>query len=219
MRNQTMKKLSFGIYKNILPAKILSLAVGLAFLFSVLNYQVAAQTGAIGSIDEGVAGGGINEPVKKMQTTETKTSSGSASKSSKSKTKTKTASTKTKTVVPPKSPTRGNDDGFVLGDKYTFLNDEIVEIVRPIYRKSARAAGAVGLVQVEVLIDSNGNVISAKPRTGNALLHPEAEKAALATRFNKPSVYGKPAKALGFIVYRFGTEEDEYNMKKKSNPQ
>ena len=40
------------------------------------------------------------------------------------------------------------------------------------------------------------------------MLWPEAEKAALATIFNKPDVYGKPARALGFVVYRFGRVED-----------
>ena len=66
-----------------------------------------------------------------------------------------------------------------------------------------------GLVQVEVLIDTNGNVIQAKGRTGNKLLHPEAERAALASKFNRPTFGGKPARAIGFLVYRFGPAEDD----------
>ncbi|MGQ0542797.1 MAG: hypothetical protein ACT4O9_13230 [Blastocatellia bacterium] len=58
------------------------------------------------------------------------------------------------------------------------------------------------------MIDQNGNVLTAKSRTGNKLLHPEAERAALESKFDKPSFGGKPARAIGFLVYRFGPDED-----------
>ena len=92
-------------------------------------------------------------------------------------------------------------DGFVVGDKYSFLNFEIAKKVQPVHTIAAKNAGAFGLVQVEVLIDPNGNVLTARARTGNALLHPEAEKADLATKFNKPTFGGKPARAISFVVY------------------
>lgn len=110
---------------------------------------------------------------------------------------------------PALSTTNTKYDGFVVGDKYTFLNFEIAQRVQPIHTIAAKNAGAAGLVQVEVLIDPNGNVLTARARTGNALLHPEAEKAALATKFNRPTFGGKPARAIGFVVYRFGKAEDE----------
>lgn len=99
-------------------------------------------------------------------------------------------------------------NGFVVGDKYSFLNFEVVSAVKPYHTRDAKAGGASGLVQVEVLIDQFGNVLTAKARTGNKLLHPEAERAAIESRFNKPEVYGKPARAIGFLVYRFGPAED-----------
>lgn len=99
-------------------------------------------------------------------------------------------------------------DGFLVGDKYTFLNFEVVSAVKPYHTRDAKANGAKGLVQVEVQIDENGNVLTARARTGNKLLHPEAERAAFESKFNKPTVYGKPARAMGFLVYRFGSEED-----------
>ncbi|HMO82012.1 MAG TPA: hypothetical protein PKD24_14570 [Pyrinomonadaceae bacterium] len=99
-------------------------------------------------------------------------------------------------------------DGFVIGDKYTFMNFEVVSAEKPYHTREAKAEGAKGLVQVEILIDEDGSVIAAKARTGNKLLHPEAERAALASKFNRPSVYGKPARAIGFLVYRFGPPED-----------
>ncbi len=109
--------------------------------------------------------------------------------------------------TPTSRPTPRAWDGFVVGDKYTFLNFEVVSAAKPYHTREAKASGASGLVQVEVLIDERGNVVSARARTGNKLLHPEAERAALESKFNKPMVYGKPARAVGFLVYRFGSEE------------
>jgi hypothetical protein len=59
------------------------------------------------------------------------------------------------------------------------------------------------------LISTDGSVLSAQARTGNKELWPEAERAARASRFNRPSADGRPARALGFLVYRFGPAEDE----------
>ena len=88
--------------------------------------------------------------------------------------------------------------------------------MQPVWTLAAKNAGALGLVQVTVLIDEDGSVLQARARTGNPLLFPEAEKAALATTFNQPTVNGRPARALGFIVYRFGTEEQEYEQEQKN---
>ncbi len=99
-------------------------------------------------------------------------------------------------------------NGFVVGDKYSFLNFEVVSATKPYHTREAKAGGASGLVQVEVLIDQFGNVLTAKARTGNKLLHSEAERAAIESKFNKPEVYGKPARANGFLVYRFGPAEN-----------
>jgi hypothetical protein len=101
--------------------------------------------------------------------------------------------------------------GPVLGDKYTFLNFEVVSAAKPIYRLKAKQGGASGLVQVEILIGENGDVLTAKARTGNKLLWDEAEAAALASKFNRPTLDGRPARATGFLVYRFGKADGEDN--------
>jgi hypothetical protein len=121
-----------------------------------------------------------------------------------------------RTTTPSVTSANAKYNGPVIGDKYSFLNFEIAEKVQPIWTLKAQNAGALGLVQVEVLIDPNGNVLSAHARTGNPMLHPEAERAALATKFNKPTVNGRPTRAMGFIVYRFGTEEQEYEQERKN---
>lgn len=134
---------------------------------------------------------------------------GGTSTGSQGKARSKTAAKKATTAkaVTPTKPRPWN--GFVVGDKYTFLNFEVVSAEKPYHTRDAKANGAKGLVQVEILIDTNGNVIQAKGRTGNKLLHPEAERAALASKFNRPTFGGKPARAIGFLVYRFGPAEDE----------
>ncbi len=199
----------FGLLKKIY------FVFGFCVLFSALSNNAFAQIGAIGSIDEAIAGGGVIGSTKGSQTTETKKSSKKISTKTNSSAKSKNTTAKNST----KSKPQKEYDGFTIGDKYTFLNYAVTKKVQPIYRTAARNAGAVGLVQVEVLIDQNGDVISAKARTGNSLLHPEAEEAALQTKFNKPSVYGKPARGFGFLVFRFGTEEDEYRMKQQKKQQ
>lgn len=122
-------------------------------------------------------------------------------------TKSSPGKTATAKVIAPPKPRPW--DGFVVGDKYTFLNFEVVSAEKPWHTREAKANGAKGLVQVEVLIDTNGNVIQARGRTGNKLLHPEAERAALASKFNRPTFGGKPARAIGFLVYRFGPADDD----------
>lgn len=134
-------------------------------------------------------------------------SGGSTGSQGKAKSKTTAKKTPVAKAVTPAKPKPW--DGFVVGDKYTFLNFEVVSAEKPYHTRDAKANGAKGLVQVEVLIDTNGNVIQAKGRTGNKLLHPEAERAALASKFNRPTFGGKPARAIGFLVYRFGPAEDD----------
>jgi len=103
-------------------------------------------------------------------------------------------------------------NGPVAGDSDTFLNFEIADKVSPVWTQKAKSAGALGLVQVSVLVGVDGRVLQARARYGNPLLYPESEAAAFATTFNRPTLNGRPVRALGFVVYRFGTEEQEYDQ-------
>ena len=150
--------------------------------------QPRAGGGAIVAVDEGIGGG----PAPPRRTTTTKS---------------KTSTAKSKTTTPKVAPVR-TFTGPTIGDKYSFLNSEIIDPVKPVHTNAAKNAGAKGLVQVEVLIEFDGRVLAAKARTGNRLLWPEAERAALASLLNRPNIDGRPARALGFLVYRFGPAED-----------
>jgi hypothetical protein len=171
--------------------------------------------GAIVAIDE--AAGSTNSIARDKAGASVTKGHGSASKSAGQikgpKASGSKASPKAKPSVTspdlPRSATPRLYNGPVLGDKYTFLNFEVVSAEKPIYRRIAKQAGASGLVQVEVLIETDGSVLSAKARTGNKLLWDEAERAALASKFNRPTDNGRPARAIGFLVYRFGAAEDD----------
>lgn len=188
-------------------AKHLVSAILLAFAVSAGTYAQTAGA-AIVARDEATEGGGAVSRTSQGFGGTAGTSSGSTARGGKTAKPAakKTAARSTMAKTAPAKPRPWN--GFVVGDKYTFLNFEVASAEKPWHTREAKSAGASGLVQVEVLIDTNGKVIQAKARTGNKLLHPEAERAALASTFNRPTFGGKPARAIGFLVYRFGPAED-----------
>ncbi|HXF43680.1 MAG TPA: TonB family protein [Pyrinomonadaceae bacterium] len=81
--------------------------------------------------------------------------------------------------------------------------DEAVRLVTPVYPPIARQSRIGGLVTVEVEIDTEGNVTSAKATSGHTMLRGAAEEAARRSKF-KPSNYnGEPIKARGVITFNF----------------
>lgn len=182
----------------------LSVIAVAVFSFGLLTSNASAQV-------EGAAITAIAEPAEASGGASAQLSSGT-SRSSAPSTSSRRSSRRTKrtaTVKPPAPPKPAKWDGFVIGDKYTFMNFEVVSAEKPYHTRAAIAQNASGLVQVEILIDTTGKVLTARARTGNKLLHPEAERAALASKFNRPTVYGKPARAIGFLVYRFGSADPD----------
>lgn len=187
----------------------------LVLSFALFAGNASAQMGAIAAIDEpeaaAEASGLKANPFGKQVTSKTGAEGGGnlqkASKSVKKKPKASTDARSKPTSSSPPPPAAFN--GPVLGDKYTFLNFEVVSAEKPYYTRAAKASGAKGLVQVEVLIATDGSVISAEPRTGDKALWPEAKRAAIASKFNRPTADGRPARAIGFLVYRFGPAEEE----------
>ncbi len=62
---------------------------------------------------------------------------------------------------------------------------------------------ASGAVQVQVLIDENGNVISAHAVSGHPLLQAAAVSAARSSKFTPTKLSGQPVKVNGVIIYNF----------------
>jgi protein TonB len=73
----------------------------------------------------------------------------------------------------------------------------------PSYPENARRAGAAGVVEVEVVIDITGKVISAKATSGPAVLRQAAEMAARMARFGPTLLSGQPMRVSGVISYNF----------------
>ncbi len=86
------------------------------------------------------------------------------------------------------------------------LNGKAVSLPKPPYPPAARAVKASGTVTVQVLIDVDGAVISAKATSGHPLLRPAAQTAARSARFRPAELQGKPARVSGVIVYTFDAD-------------
>ncbi|CAN5578486.1 hypothetical protein BH10ACI1_BH10ACI1_08690 [soil metagenome] len=83
------------------------------------------------------------------------------------------------------------------------LNGKAKTLVKPTYPADAKAAKASGAVNVQVTIDEQGNVISAKAVSGDILLRAVSEEAARASKFNPTMLGGVPVMVTGVIVYNF----------------
>jgi TonB family protein len=130
-----------------------------------------------------------------------------------------------KKVVMAKAPTRVitpteikvRDDNFVENNETNskvrtkvigpisggVLNGKATSLPKPIYPVSAKAVKASGAVNVQILIDEKGNVISANATSGHPLLRTAAEQAARSARFSPTSLSGQRVKVSGIITYNF----------------
>jgi protein TonB len=83
------------------------------------------------------------------------------------------------------------------------LNGRATSLPAPTYPEMAKRARASGLVEVEVVIDVTGKVISAKSTKGHSLLMQAAEQAAKQARFTPTLLSGQPVRVTGTITYNF----------------
>ncbi|MEP6569307.1 MAG: energy transducer TonB [Acidobacteriota bacterium] len=74
---------------------------------------------------------------------------------------------------------------------------------KPLYPQVAKQAGAHGAVNVQVLVDETGKVISAKAVSGHPLLLVAAQQAALGARFSPTRLGEQAVKVSGVITYNF----------------
>ena len=96
------------------------------------------------------------------------------------------------TPTPPRAPISGG-----------VLNGKAISLPKPAYPPIARAAHAAGTVVVQVLIDENGNVVSAHAVSGHPLLQAAAVGAARSAKFSPTKLSGQPVKVTGVIQYNF----------------
>jgi len=91
------------------------------------------------------------------------------------------------------------------------LNGKAVSLPLPEYPPAAKAVRASGTVTVQVLIDEEGNVISASATSGHPLLRSAAVEAAKAAKFSPTRLSGEPVKVSGVVVYNFVPPDDGQN--------
>jgi TonB family protein len=86
------------------------------------------------------------------------------------------------------------------------LNGKAISLPKPAYPPVAKAAHASGTVTVQVLVDENGNVVSAHAVSGHPLLQQSAVNAARQARFSPTKLSGQPVKVTGVIIYNFAAQ-------------
>jgi TonB family protein len=95
----------------------------------------------------------------------------------------------------PKVPS-GPISGGVVNGKATYLP-------KPPYPAAAKAVRAAGTVSVQVLIDEDGNVVSATSSSGHPLLRAAAEQAARDAKFSPTLLNGEKVKVSGILTFNF----------------
>ena len=83
------------------------------------------------------------------------------------------------------------------------LNGDALVLPKPAYPAIARQMGVQGKVNVQVLIDEKGNVISATAVSGSPYLIHVAKQAAFQARFSPTYLGDQPVKVSGVITYNF----------------
>jgi TonB family protein len=83
------------------------------------------------------------------------------------------------------------------------LNALALKLATPVYPMTAQTMNIQGKVTVQISLDEEGKVVSAKAINGHQFLRTAGEEAARRSKF-KPTLVGTQAvKATGFIVYNF----------------
>lgn len=83
------------------------------------------------------------------------------------------------------------------------LNGKAINLPVPTYPQIAMRARTAGKVEVEVIVDENGKVISAQAVSGPPPLREAAIDAAKRARFSPTKLSGAPVKVVGLINYNF----------------
>jgi TonB family protein len=96
---------------------------------------------------------------------------------------------------PPAEPKRSRYIGVA--------NGYAISLPKPPYPTTAMAVNAQGKVDVQITIDEDGKVISAKAVNGNPLLRSVSEEAARKARFKPTTISNVPIKVTGVIIYNF----------------
>jgi TonB family protein len=102
-------------------------------------------------------------------------------------------------VLPPKPPKPPE----TIRAPSSVIMSKVMNLPKPVYPEMAKRIGVQGPVNVQILIDESGRVISAQAVKGNALLTTAAVEAARRATFTPTRLSGQPVKVQGVITYNF----------------
>ena len=83
------------------------------------------------------------------------------------------------------------------------LNSKVVSKVLPTYPMKAKDKALEGTVEIQILVNEDGEVIFANPLSGPEELWAESVKAAVTAQFSAFTLAGNPAKREGRLIYDF----------------
>jgi protein TonB len=92
---------------------------------------------------------------------------------------------------------------FVSGG---ILDGKVISQPQPVYPTIAKAARAHGTVAVQVMVDENGDVVSAQAVSGHPLLQAAAVEAARQAKLSPTYLSGHPVRVTGTLTYNFALE-------------
>jgi protein TonB len=85
----------------------------------------------------------------------------------------------------------------------TVLISKVISLPQPTYPAIAKQTRTQGPVNIQILVDEQGKVISAQVVSGNPMLNTAAREAAMRARFTPTILNGVPVKIQGVITYNF----------------
>jgi len=100
----------------------------------------------------------------------------------------------------PLSPSTLGDAKQISGG---VLNGKAINLPKPTYPPAAKAVRASGAISIQVLIEEDGQVFSAKALSGHPLLRSASTFAACGAKFSPTKLQGNPVKVSGIITYNF----------------
>jgi TonB family protein len=89
------------------------------------------------------------------------------------------------------------------------VKGELIEAPKPVYPEEAKKQKIEGTVVVGIVIGHDGNVISAKAKSGPEALYAASEQAASKARFKPTTKDGAPVKVYGLMTYDFVLDKKE----------
>lgn len=107
------------------------------------------------------------------------------------------------TVTPPPPPKAEPPKPTTEKVPSVVLRSKAVSLPQPPYPAMAKQTHIQGPVNIQILVDEQGKVISAQVVSGNPMLTFAARDAAMRARFTPTTLNGVPVKIQGVITYNF----------------